>query len=213
MEGDKIVIEEGHKRAGENVYPIMKPEVTDNLYVITVGGESGCGKSEVATVISNKFENDGMKTLILQQDDYFKLPPKTNHKKRKENINKIGTNEVRLDLLSQHLLQLKQNKPIEKPVMNYDMDKENKETLNPENLKILIIEGTYTTLLDNVDKKIFIAKNYKDTKKFREKRNRDTEDAKFLEKIVEIEHNIIKQHKKIADIVLDSEYNLKSVKN
>jgi len=212
MKGDKILIESAHKKAGENVYPLIKPEVKQDLYAITVGGESGCGKSEVATVLSNKFKENGLSTLILQQDDYFVYPPKTNHKMRKQDISRVGLGEVKLKLLEKHINALKQGKSIKKPVMNFDLDKEDTELLQPGNIRILIIEGTYTILLGSVDKKIFIDKSYLNTKKFREKRARDTVDAKFLEEVVRREHEIIKEHKEMADIVLDFEYNIKYIK-
>lgn len=209
MKGDKIVVEKGHKRAGENLYPIIKPEVNpEEVYVITVAGESGSGKSEVATVLTQKFQKDGLNSLILQQDDYFKSPPKTNHEKRKKDISRVGPEEVRLDLINQHIKTLKKGESIEKPEMNFELDKEYTKTVEPVDLNILIIEGTYTTLLEPVDKKIFINKSYLDTKKFREKRARETEDPYLLENIVKREHAIINQHKELADIVLDKEYNL-----
>lgn len=209
MKGDKIVVEEGHKKAGENLYPLIKSEIDpDEVYVITVAGESGSGKSEVGTVLSQKFKEDGLNCIILQQDDYFKFPPKTNHEKRKENINKVGPEEVRLDLINQHINSLKKGDSITKPEMNFDLDKENKEKVKPVNLNILIVEGTYTTLLKPVDKKIFIDKSFLETKKFREKRARETEDPQLLENIVKREHQIIKQHRKLADIILDENYNI-----
>ena len=36
--------------------------------------------------------------VVLQQDDYFRLPPKSNHQKRLDDILWVGTGEVRLDL-------------------------------------------------------------------------------------------------------------------
>jgi len=212
MQGDKILIQPEHKKAGDVIYPLIKSEVKDDLYVITVGGESGSGKSEVATVLANKFKDDGVKFLILQQDDYFIYPPKTNHEIRKKDIGKIGPGEVRLNLLEEHIKSLKEKHPISKPTMNFDLDKATIQELSLDDIKILIIEGTYTTLLKGVNKKIFIAKSYLDTKKFREKRKRDTKDAHFLEEVVKIEHTIIKEHEKLADIVLDREYNIKFVK-
>jgi uridine kinase len=59
----------------------------------------------------------------------------------------------------------------------------------------LIVEGTYILEIDDFDFKIFIDRNYKDTYENRMKRNRD-EKSDFVEQVLEIEHQIIKQFKK-----------------
>ena len=67
---------------------------------------------------------------------------------------------------------------------------------------VLIVEGTYTTLLENVDLRTFINRTYHQTKKARLARARDP-DVGFLERVLEIEHQEISQHKARADVVMD----------
>jgi hypothetical protein len=52
-------------------------------FVITVAGESGAGKSELASEIARLITEEGFNTGVLQQDDYFVFPPKTNHEMRR----------------------------------------------------------------------------------------------------------------------------------
>ena len=65
---------------------------------VTVAGESGSGKSEIAHCIAEVLEGEGKRALVLGQDDYFKLPPKSNHNRRLEGIDWVGPGEVRLDI-------------------------------------------------------------------------------------------------------------------
>jgi len=48
-------------------------------------------------------EENGIKSIIIQQDDYFVYPPKTNAKMREKKISHVGLSEVRLELLNQNL--------------------------------------------------------------------------------------------------------------
>ena len=80
MQGDTIVIEDHHHRAAICVAAKLLPEIQsfDGKYTMTVAGESGAGKSEIAVAIGRHLEVAGIPCLILQQDDYFIYPPKTN---------------------------------------------------------------------------------------------------------------------------------------
>ncbi len=44
--------------------------------------------------------------MIIQQDDYFVHPPKTNEQIREKNIGWVGPGEVRLDLLNENIREI-----------------------------------------------------------------------------------------------------------
>ncbi|MFP4448208.1 MAG: uridine kinase [Bacteroidales bacterium] len=213
MEGDKLVIKEHHVKSAKMVAEIVIPEIkaTEGRYAITIAGESGSGKSETAQTLKDELEKHNIKSYIFQQDDYFIYPPKTNEEKRKENINNIGTSEVKLDLLDQNLQDAITGKEtIEKPLVYFEEDRITKEKINLEGIKVVIAEGTYTTSLKNVNKKVFIDQNYFDTKKTRLERSREKQDD-FLENILKIEHEIISKQKEEADLIITKNYELKIV--
>lgn len=206
MIGDKLVITEYHRSGALKVMDALKGrwQFTDQPIAVTIAGESGSGKSEIAHCLAKLAEVSDKKSIVLCQDDYFKLPPKTNHNKRLKDINWVGPGEVHLDIMDDHVIFLKcmKGKPLEKPLIYFDEDRIGSETIMLEVFDIIIVEGTYTTLLENSDLRVFIDCNYKETKKYRLKRNRDP-DIDFLEKVLEIEHMEIKKHKRIADVVID----------
>ena len=74
--------------------------------------------------------------------------------------------------------------------------------------RVLIAEGTYTTLLDNCKTHVFIDRTYLETRAHREKRMRDKSELDpFIDRVLEIEHGIISSHKPRAQIVVDKDYN------
>ena len=216
MKGDVLVIQEYHKRAaGEIVSQIVESiRKKNNRYIITVAGESGSGKSETSQAIANELENYGIKSVILGQDDYFFLPPKTNDTKRREDPDWLGPHmEVKLDVLNQNLKDAIQDKSeIKKPLVDYDANTIDEETICLEGVKVVIAEGTYTSLLKYVDTRIFITRNWRDTLEHRQKRNRGNEagDA-FIEQILATEHKIIAGQRQLADFLITNEYDVVNV--
>lgn len=210
MKGDILIIEEHHKKVAGQIVEMISNKIYDTKgkYIITIAGESGSGKSETAVSMANEFKAREIKCYIFQQDDYFVYPPKTNTKIRKNDISWVGIKEVRINLLDSHLKSIKQgNNKIVKPLVIFKDDKITEETVNIDEYKVVIAEGTYTTLLKNVNKHIFIDRDMHETKKARKKRNREKQDE-FLEKILTIEHNIISSHKQNAEIIITKNYNV-----
>lgn len=212
MQGDTIVIEEHHWRAARAVVEKMLSTIkaAEAPYTISVAGESGSGKSETATAIAEVLAQHGIESIILQQDDYFVYPPMSNDRKRREDISWVGTQEVRLSQMDENLKDFIEGKPtIEKPLVIYKDDKVISETLEPGNARVAIAEGTYTSLLENVDLHIFINRSYLETRAHREKRSRHKSELDpFIDKVLEIEHEIISSHRARAELVLNSDYTL-----
>ena len=210
MRGDVILVEAHHRRAAEAIVERILPAIQQKAgrYTITVAGESGSGKSETAKALAEALETRGVACGIYQQDDYFVLPPKSNDKKRREDIAWVGTQEVRLDLLDEHLAAaLSGADEVNKPLVVYDDDAIIEETMDLRGLKVLIAEGTYTTLLEHVDTRVFIARTRLETLEARRKRGREAIEP-FIEKVREIEHATISPHAERADVVIRKDYDV-----
>ena len=205
MEGDKLIIKEHHTRIAREIVDILAEQFEDK-FVISVGGESGAGKSEIASELSRIMNEDGIVTKILQQDDYFVFPPKTNHEMRKINLRQVGMYEVKLDFLEANLRSFKQgDRTIYKPLVIYEEDRITTETLDVYTTQALIVEGTYVTRLNFVDRRVFLDRIYLDTEKERRERKRDTIED-FIGKVLETEHRIVSAHKSRADIVVRKDF-------
>jgi len=211
MKGDVIVLEEHHRQAASKIVPeiIKKIKAKGARYVITVAGESGSGKSETGQAIAEELEKYGIKSVLLGQDDYFVLPPRSNDAKRREDPEWLGPHmEVKLDILEQNLKDaIRGENKITKPLVDYRENSIDEESVSLEDVKVVIAEGTYTSLLRNVDTRVFIARNRMDTLEHRQKRNRGKEVGDpFIENVLATEHKIIAGHKHLADFVITKEY-------
>jgi uridine kinase len=205
MLGDKLVITDYHRQGAMQVWERLSPrfDAGHGPLAVSVAGESGSGKSEIGYCLAELAEKKGLTAIVLGQDDYFILPPKSNHRKREADIAWVGPGEVRLDLLDAHIAHLKQrpDQALEKPLVDYDADAIDSEIVGPGPFDLIVAEGTYTTLLQQTDLRAFIDRNYHQTRKNRLRRAREKA-LDFIEQVLEIEHQEISRHKARADVII-----------
>lgn len=183
----------------------LPPSVNGTL-VISIAGESGSGKTTLSKTLTSVLEEAGLKTILIHQDDFFKLPPSQNHQAREQDFEHVGYTEVRLDLLDRCLRQIKerQNVMLTIPYMNRLTDTEESKSINIGDVKVVIVEGTYTTMLHEPDWRIFMDSSYQLTRQNRIARGRETV-TDFIENVLMKESQLIQLHKPMADMVIDSE--------
>lgn len=211
MIGDKILVHQFHTDVAEKIVnkifgKILQYKNNGEKYVISVAGESGSGKSETGYEISRLINKKNIKASVFGQDDYFVFPPLTNRRMRLNNPEQVGLYEVKLDLIDANLFSFKSGSDkIYKPLVDFNKDIILHEIRGIGSLDVIVIEGTYTSLLSYVDCRIFIDKIYKETKEHRIERNRDDMDT-HTEEILAKEHEIISAHKKMANIIILQDY-------
>jgi len=213
MKGDVVVLEAHHRKAAGLIVPKIINKIRNKAtrYVITVAGESGSGKSETAKAIADELEKFEIKSVVLGQDDYFFLPPKSNDAKRREDPEWLGPHvEVNLSALEKNLKDaIGEKTEIVKPLVDYDNNSIEEEKISLAGTKVVIAEGTYTSLLKNVDTKVFISRSRLDTLAHRHKRNRGGEaNDPFVEQVLITEHKIIAGHIQLADFVITKNYDV-----
>ncbi len=210
MQGDIIVMSEQHLEVAHKIVEILQPRLTalDGKYTITVAGESGSGKSTTAAALFKVFQQKGMTCVLFQQDDYYVYPPITNDRVRRQNPEWRGLCEVNLALLDQHLQEFLEGCPqIQKPLIVYADDRIDHELIDVEQANILIVEGTFISLLKHANARIFIDRTYLDTRIDRRKRSRYLAELDdFTEGILAHEHEIVSGHKALADVIITTHY-------
>jgi uridine kinase len=211
MKGDVVIVEKFHRKAAKEIVAKLLTEIKNKptRYVLTVAGESGSGKSEMGQAIKDELKEHGIKTVVLGQDDYFVLAPHDNDARRRKDPQWLGPHiELKMDELEGNIKDaIAGAKQIVKPLIDYNQTNIEKETIDLEGVQVIIAEGTYTSLLKHVDKRIFIDSSRLDTMAYRKKRNRGKEvgDA-FIEHVLETEHKIIAGHKNLADFLITKQH-------
>ena len=128
----------------------MKP------YVIVMAGGSASGKSSIVQYLKDQYPSD---MTVLYFDDYYK---ELSHLSLEERavVNFDHPDAFDLDLLIQHLKDLKEGKSILKPVYDFTTHnrKEQWETLQPR--KIIVLDGILSLAINEIvrlgDLKIFV---------------------------------------------------------
>jgi len=213
MIGDKLILQPYHFPPAKEIVDITIPHIESdhNSYFISIGGESGCGKSTLAVALKTELEKKGHSTFVLHMDDYFHLPPTTNHDQRIEDINHVGPQEVDMEQLQIHINEIRAGvHELIKPLVHYKENEIRREIFYPKDHKVFIVEGTYVTQLSNIDTKIFMNRDYKETLPERIARARDPL-SPFVEEVLEIEHQIIKQQIIAAHILVNKDYEVSVV--
>jgi len=211
MRGDSIVVERHHRKAATGIVALLLPllEASSQRHTVSISGQSGSGKTETAVALSDALAEHHIACAILHQDDYFVHPPKTNDRARRNDIDWVGPQEVKLTLMDEHVHAfLDGEHEITKPLVDYESDTITSELMMFGDARVLIAEGTYTTLLKHCKTHIFIDRTYLETREHREKRMRDASELDpFIDRVLEIEHGVISSHKPRAKIIIDTHYN------
>jgi len=208
MIGDPLVLEPRHREAGLRLRKALAPFVGEKpqRVVVAIAGESGSGKSVTAVSLREAFAQAGIRAMVLHQDDYFLRPPHTNHAFRLSEADAIGPHEVNLDLLQSHLdAFLHGSSHVQAPLVDFARDRIGHQTLAFSGMEVLIVEGTYVSLLERICARVFMARTYLDTVDQRKARGRDQGDPR-IESFLRREHELIAPMRERADIVMDHDY-------
>ncbi len=195
----------------ETLYTMLRPRweaAPGTRLVVGIAGESGSGKSVTADTLAAVCRAHGTPTLALNQDNYFLLPPRTNHEHRCESLANVGPHEVNLALLAAHIAAFRAGeRSVQAPLVDYPGNRFATQTLDMNAVELLVVEGTYVLQMDALDVRIFLQATHRDTEERRRIRNRDI-DAPIVAQVLAIEHDIIARQAALADILIDASFNL-----
>ena len=108
------------------------------MIVIGIAGGTGSGKTTVVKKILSFFSKT--EVAVLSQDSYYKdnrhLP-----EEEREKLNFDHPDSIEFELLVEHLLQLKQGKPIEEPHYSYLTCTRADETTTVWPKSVVLVEG------------------------------------------------------------------------
>ncbi|MGM0524027.1 MAG: uridine kinase [Bacillota bacterium] len=125
--------------------------------VIGVSGGSGSGKTSVTRSICDRFEDKSV--LVIEQDFYYKDQSDLPFEERlKTNYDHPFAFDN--DLLVEHLHQLLEHKPVEKPIYDFKRHTRSSDTMLVEPKEVIILEGILVLederLRNLMDIKVFV---------------------------------------------------------
>jgi uridine kinase len=133
----------------------------DRPEALTIGiaGGSGSGKTTVAQAMLGRVGPD--RISFLQHDSYYKdlsgLPPT-----QRADLNFDHPNSLDTDLLVEHILSLRQGRPVEVPIYNFSTHSRTPQTFGVAAHRVILVEGILI-FVDAALRRLFDIKIFVDT--------------------------------------------------
>ncbi len=127
--------------------------------VIGIAGGTGSGKTTVANVILNRVGKH--RIAYLPHDAYYRDLHDLPYEQRAA-INFDHPNSLESELMIQHVLQLKQGKPVDLPIYDFSIHTRTDKTIHIEAHPVIIVEGILIFAEPEL-RKIFDVKIFVDT--------------------------------------------------
>lgn len=127
-----------------------------DVIVIGIAGGTGSGKSTMINNIKKQFSDE---ITMLSHDFYYKAHDDMTYEERCQ-LNYDHPDAFDTDLMIQHIKDLKNWKPIERPVYDFTIHNRVAETVTVRPAKVVVVEGILIfenkELLDLFDIKVFV---------------------------------------------------------
>lgn len=179
--------------------------------IIGIAGGTASGKTTVAKILHERTLPIGS-VAMLRMDDYYKDTTKLSLEERRQ-INFDHPDAYDIDLLMEHLKELKKGHSIQKPVYDFVVSNrmQETETINPGN--VIIVEGILLFAIPKL-RNLFDIKIYVETpddirfirrlKRDIEKRGRSIESVvnQYLSTVRPMHETFVEPSKKYADLII-----------
>ena len=86
--------------------------------IVGIAGGTGSGKTSVTKAILEELNKTHINSILLEQDSYYKRHDELNYEERVK-LNYDHLDSIDFDLLEEHILSLREGKPIEKPIYDF----------------------------------------------------------------------------------------------
>ena len=186
--------------------------------IIGVAGGTASGKTTLVSTLCNHYGKDI--SAIISQDSYYKDLSNLSLKQRTI-TNYDHPNSIDIDLLHKNLTELKNGKVIEKPTYNFETRTRNpsSESISPK--KLIFVEGTlifhFRRLLNLMLVKVFLfaPENIRYNRRIKRDvsergRTIDSIINQYKKTVLPMHQKYVEPTKKLADIHISSENNIKN---
>lgn len=190
------------------------------MLIIGIAGGTGCGKTTVVNQILNELPEG--EVGVISQDSYYKDTSHLSYEERVK-INFDHPRSIDFDLLTQHLKELKKEKPINQPVYSFVQHNRTGDTILTHPRKVMIVEGililTNPELREMFDIKIYVHADSDERlirrlKRDIAERGRDIDEvlSRYQKTLKPMHEQFIEPMKEYADIIIpNNKYNTVAV--
>ncbi|MBN2175661.1 MAG: hypothetical protein JW731_16140 [Bacteroidales bacterium] len=208
MLGDILLIQDKHKKAGEEIIKRIL-NLRKEKMIIGISGESGSGKSELAHVIAKGMRKHGIFAKPMHIDNFYNTDPLKRRQWRMEQgiENVVGYNEYLWDDIYRVLDDFRIGRKSEMPCVDLVTEQIDRLITDFSTVDMLIVDGLYAIKTEGVDLRVFIDLTYLETKE------KHTKDARGKEVMDEVrwatlgqEHKMVSALKPKADLIVTKDY-------
>ena len=200
--GDILKINISHRARTNLLFDWLRNKYTDpaKKLVISVGGPSGSGKSEIGALLSALYQNAGIPSILVPCDNFPIRAPKFNDLHRRELFDSKGKEALATYLGSEDEILFSRLGDICKDFLSgaetVNLRKINMQTCEitesiPTKVghaRVLVFEGTWSCRIPSLSESVFLATDFKKTAAHRQNRGRieiqNDENRKFIEEYV-----------------------------
>lgn len=129
--------------------------------IVGIAGGTGSGKTSVTKEILEELNKTHINSILLEQDSYYKRHDELTYEERVK-LNYDHLDSIDFDLLEEHILSLREGKPIEKPIYDFRIYNRVDETEHIEPANLIIVEGILILAVEKI-RNLFDAKIFVDT--------------------------------------------------
>jgi uridine kinase len=201
MLNDVVTIEKKHTNAAHTLFDrVLRDRKTK--FIVTISGEVGAGKCEIAHELGRKLIENGISVKLLHMDNYYHIPPSERMEWRKNNIDKIGYDEYDWNTINQNIDDFRMNRKSVLPVVDLFTQKSDQLHTEFMGIEVLIIEGLYSIRINQSDLRVFIELTYEDTWEEQITTHKEVLDD-FRMEVLKHEHTAVQSLKNMADFYID----------
>jgi uridine kinase len=207
MLNDRITVTQKHIAAANVLVDEVMPKLKSK-FIISIGGEVGSGKSTLAFSIALRLKKEGVKSKIIDLDDFYLVAPHSRKAwRRKNGIESVGPTEYDWDRIRAVIEDFKKDRDSVMPCVDLMTDEVDQLHTSFKGVQVAIINGLYATKLKEANFKVFIELTYTETREAQLFGQKE-EMTDFRKQILEREHKMVQALKPGCNMFFDFDASL-----